>query len=136
MNKRIILFMTCFLIAAFALVFFIYSQREAQKSVVGTYCSGDEKSEETYYLAIQSDDRFVLYRQLREAYYGNAVFDYEEDKVVLKLSDDDGNKYQGVFDNYDTVILTEGILGDEELPLEFKRISDTPILVNVLTDEE
>ena len=43
----------------------------------------------------------------------------------------DGRQTIAIFDNHDTLILVEEFIEDVAYPIEFKRISNTPMIINV-----
>ena len=49
--------------ANIVLIYFVHQYRNPVVNIVGTYCNGDEKNEETAYFAFKSDGTYVQYRQ-------------------------------------------------------------------------
>lgn len=102
-----------------------------QKSVVGTYCTGNGLLDTDVYLAIESANQFTLYHQFQEICSGTYQTDTYDRISVLLFEDQDGHAFTGIFDHQNMFILADGPEIEFAYPLKFHRTSDIPIYINV-----
>lgn len=110
-------------------VSFFYLEKVQYKSAIGTFCTGDGISKEDVYITIYSDNTFLLYQQfeiLSEGAYEKENIDGVE---VLYLKKKDGTIVFAVYDNNDSLSLMDSTSNTKKL--NFKRISDTPLEINI-----
>ena len=106
------LFVISFVFISIALI-----QNIRPKSAIGTYCTGEGLSRDDVYISLLSDNTFLIYRQLETGLSGK--FDSEEFENLTTLN---------------SLVFVGKFINDISCPLEFKRISSTPININVLGD--
>ena len=98
------LFVISFIFISIALI-----QNIRPKSAIGTYCTGEGLSRDDVYISLLSDNTFLIYRQ-------------------------DGRQLLATYDKQNSLVFVGKFINDISCPLEFKRISSTPININVLGD--
>ena len=102
------LFVISFIFISIALI-----QNIRPKSAIGTYCTGEGLSRDDVYISLLSDNTFLIYRQLETGLSG---------------------KLLATYDKQNSLVFVGKFINDISCPLEFKRISSTPININVLGD--
>ena len=101
-----------------------------KKPVVGTYCTENSMGGGIY-VAVYSDNNFLIYRQFERLVEGSFRVDEFGDIVAVTFTGDDGQTYVASFDNRDSLVfIGEFVEGIEESIL-LTRISDVPTLINV-----
>ena len=83
------------------------------------------------YISFFSDNTLLIYRQLGPGASGIYKTNKYEHISALDLEMTDGRQTIAIFDNHDTLILVEEFIEDVAYPIEFKRISNTPMIINV-----
>ena len=130
LKKISIIFGFIFMAAILAAAIWINIQYST-KDIVGTFCTGEGISREDVYIAFFSDDTLLIYRQLGPGSSGKYKTNKYEHISALDLEMTDGRQTIAIFDNHDTLILVEEFIEDVAYPIEFKRISNTPMIINV-----
>ena len=110
LKKISIIFGFIFMAAILAAAIWINIQYST-KDIVGTFCTGEGIS--------------------REDVSGKYKTNKYEHISALDLEMTDGRQTIAIFDNHDTLILVEEFIEDVAYPIEFKRISNTPMIINV-----
>ena len=132
-KKNSIIFGIIFMAAILAVAIWI-SIKCSTKDIVGTFCTGEEVLRENIYISFFSDNTLLIYRQLGPGASGIYKTNKYEHISALDLEDlemTDGRQTIAIFDNHDTLILVEEFIEDVAYPIEFKRISNTPMIINV-----
>ena len=126
----IFLWFVVFILIVYSCVLVIGSQKH---SIEGTYCTLPEEDflPENLYLSVFSDGTFVIYRQNEEGVYGKIEAEEYDHIAALEFIFDDNSRYVAVYDFDKSIIFLGDFIKDYECPLEFKKISNTPLLINV-----
>ncbi len=129
-RKRICII--CLLIISFIFVSMALIQNPRPKSAIGTYCTGEGLSREDVYISIFSDNTFLIYRQLETGLPGEFDSEEFENLTMFNFQLEDGGQLLATYDKQDSLIFVGKFINDIPCPLEFKRISSTPISINVM----
>ena len=126
----IFLWFVVFILIVYSCVLVIGSQKH---SIEGTYCTLPEEDflPENLYISVFSDGTFVIYRQNEEGVYGKIETEEYDHIAALEFIFDDNSRYVAVYDFDKSIIFLGDFIKDYECPLEFKKISNTPLLINV-----
>lgn len=95
----------------------IMRESKREKSLVGTYCTGDGRQPGGEYLVFTQDGAYTRYRQLEAPEEGA----YRQDGHVFYL-----DAVAGHYDGKDTVVLFTG-----QDAAAYSRLSDIPMYINV-----
>ena len=102
-----------------------------QKNVIGTYCTGEGLSREDVYVSLLSDNTFLIYRQLETGLPGKFDSAEFENFTVLTFQLEEGRQLSAAYDKQNSLVFVGEFINDISCPIEFKRISSTPISINV-----
>lgn len=131
-KKRI--YVVCLLVISLIFISMVLIQSVRPKSVIGTYCTGDGLSREDVYVSLLSDNTFLIYRQLETGLSGKFDSEEFENLTTLTFQLEDGRQLLATYDKQNSLVFVGKFINDISCPLEFKRISSTPININVLGD--
>lgn len=123
------LFVISFIFISIALI-----QNIRPKSAIGTYCTGESLSRDDVYISLLSDNTFLIYRQLETGLSGKFDSEEFENLTTLTFQLEDGRQLLATYDKQNSLVFVGKFINDISCPLEFKRISSTPININVLGD--
>ena len=126
----IFLWFVVFFLIVYSCVLVIGSQKH---SVEGTYCTLPKEDflSENMYISVFGDDTFVIYKQNEEGVYGKIETEEYDRAAALEFVLDDNSRYVAVYDFDKSIIFLGDFIKDYECPLELKKISNTPLLINV-----
>lgn len=128
-KKRI--YVVCLLVISLIFISMVLIQSVRPKSVIGTYCTGDGLSREDVYVSLLSDNTFLIYRQLETGLPGKFDSAEFENFTVLTFQLEEGRQLSAVYDKQNSLVFVGEFINDISCPIEFKRISSTPISINV-----
>lgn len=107
----------------------IMYERSILKNVIGTYiCEVNNNPGNSLYLSLEKNGDYLLYKQFQTISKGKYV---EQDKKVIILEGEDGQKEYVFFDGQDTIYCTVNPDG-----YVYERISNVPLYINLKQDKE
>ncbi len=118
------------ILVIYSCVLVIQSQKH---SIKGTYCTLPEEQflPENLYIAVLSDNTFVISQNNEAGIHGKLEIKEFDRLACLDLITDDNKHFIAVYDFHHSIIFVDSFIKGYECPLEFKRISSTPVMVNV-----
>ncbi len=125
MNKKGIVALLIILIT-FAGVISYNSYKNMPKSVVGTYCAGDQKSEDAKYIALQNDGGYIIYEQFNLIEKGSYKKEHEN---IFSLTPENKDEIMQwiIYNERDLIYYINSL----DSPAVFSRISDIPTYINL-----
>lgn len=102
------------------------SYKNMPKDVAGTYCSGDEKSGNAKYIALDKDGGYVIYEQFNFIEKGSYKKEYEN--MFSLKAETEGEATQWIIYNERDLI---HYINSPDSPSLFVRISDIPTYINL-----
>lgn len=128
------IYIVCLLVISFIFIALALIQNIRPKSVIGTFCTGEGLSQEDVYISFFNDNTFLIYRQLETGLSGEFNSEEFENLTALTFQLEDGRQLLATYDKQNSLVFVGKFINDISCPLEFKRISSTPININVLGD--
>lgn len=126
-RKKIAIFSLGFCLTAVLVITFTI--KNTNKSIVGTFCSGNELSEEAVYITLYPDNTYLLYHQFDIISEGEYENDNVGDVEILYFDKKDDIVLFAIYDYQDSLFLLDSTSNSRKIG--FKRISDIPLEINV-----
>ena len=126
------IYIVCLLVISFIFIALALIQNIRPKSVIGTFCTGEGLSQEDVYISFFNDNTFLIYRQLETGLSGEFNSEEFENLTALTFQLEDGRQLWATYDKQNSLIFVGKFINEISCPLEFKRISSTPLNINVV----
>ena len=126
------IYIVCLLVISFIFIALALIQNIRPKSVIGTFCTGEGLSQEDVYISFFNDNTFLIYRQLETGLSGEFNSEEFENLTALTFQLEDGRQLWATYDKQNSLIFVGKFIYEISCPLEFKRISSTPLNINVV----
>ena len=129
-KKTIVFGLIISILIIYSCVLVIRSQKH---SIKGNYCTLPEEQflPENLYIAVLNDNTFVISKNNEAGIHGKLELKEFDRLAYLNLITDDNMHFIAVYDFHNSIIFVGSFIKGYECPLEFKRISSTPVMVNV-----